>query len=386
MRSALQRVSQGLALAGDGFADLPRAALLRWSELFVPPVEPSPPNPLPSPPETVTATPKEAAAPEAAEAPATATATVAGASPTLSNGILLDGDRAIQLFGGTPAGANAYARIVNDFAARLPGVRVHSVVAPTSVSLHLPAHAPVQTRSEEENLHVLDQALAPGITRTDVLANLKRHQGEPLFLRTDHHWNGLGAYYAYEAFCRTLGVEPAPLAGLTHLTKERFLGSLYAFTGEARLRARPDTLDIYVPPVSYQATRQRRTDGRIEKARFVEPGLGGYMVFLGGDHAVMTARVDNAPDPRHILVVKNSYANPFTVLLLATFSRVIVVDYRYFAGDLSELVRKEQVTDLVMFNVTMTVNSAPHRRRLEKLAAAIASPGQRAQPLDASGP
>ena len=47
-----------------------------------------------------------------------------------------------------------------------------------------------------------------GILFIDVLPALTEHKGEYLYYRTDHHWTTLGAYYAYQQFCETLGLTP----------------------------------------------------------------------------------------------------------------------------------------------------------------------------------
>ena len=60
----------------------------------------------------------------------------------------------------------------------------------------------------------------------DAYTNLLLHNDEYLYFATDHHWTGLGAYYAYQPFCEQAGFEPVPLESMekrtpvsyTHLT------------------------------------------------------------------------------------------------------------------------------------------------------------------------
>jgi hypothetical protein len=42
-----------------------------------------------------------------------------------------------------------------------------------------------------------------------------------------------------------------------------------------------------------------------------------------------------------------------------------VIDYRYFAGSASALVKKHDITDVIVLGATSTVTSSPHRRRLQ---------------------
>ena len=288
----------------------------------------------------------------------------------ISNGILVTGNRAMQLFGGTAQTAQAYADVINSYAERLAGkVKVHSVVVPSAVSFHLPPDQAYRSRSEQENLATLASALRPDVSHPDTFPALQAHAAdEPLYLRTDHHWNGLGAYRAYEAFCRSAGFVSVPLPAFHHGQKPGFLGSYAAFTQDAALRSAPDVVDHYEPPVTYTATRFANADGggTGHPARFVDPQLRGYLVFLGGDSPLLHATTD-VRNGRRAVLVKNSFGNPFAPLLLSHFEELYVVDYRYYAGSLDALVQRTAATDLIFFNVTLLANSAPHRQRLAAL-------------------
>jgi hypothetical protein len=289
---------------------------------------------------------------------------------TLTHGILVHGNRAMQIFGAPRQSAAAYARVINGYAERLSGrVRVHSVVVPTAVSFHLPPGEERRGTSERENLLALAEALRPDIISPDVFSSLNAHaQEEPLYLRTDHHWNGLGAFRAYEAFCHSAGFTPLPLSAFKHGQRGGFVGSLAAFTQDTTLRASPDVVDHYEPPVQYTALRYVASDGSGPGVpmRFVDPRQRGYLVFLGGDAPVMVARTE-VNNGRRAILVKNSYGNPFAPFLLPHFEQVTVVDYRYFSGSLDALVESAQATDLIFFNVTLLANAAPHRNRLAQL-------------------
>jgi len=288
----------------------------------------------------------------------------------LSNGILIAGSRAMQLFGGTEQSAQAYAQVINGYAERLAGkVKVHSVVVPSAVSFHLPADQAHRSRSERENLATLASALRPDVTNPDTFPALQAcASDEPLYLRTDHHWNGLGAYRAYEAFCRAAGFSPVALGDFRHGQKPGFVGSYAAFTQDAALRAAPDVVDHYDPPVAYSATRYLDAQGvgAGQPARFVDPQLRGYLVFLGGDAPLLHARTE-VRNGRRAVFVKNSFGNAFAPLLLSHFEELYVVDYRYYAGSLDALVQRSGATDLIFFNVTLLANAAPHRQRLAVL-------------------
>ena len=66
------------------------------------------------------------------------------------------------------------------------------------------------------------------VQKVNVFNTLVRHNSEYIYFRTDHHWTALGAYYAYEAFCRVAGFEPVPLEEYTELDMGDFIGSFYS--------------------------------------------------------------------------------------------------------------------------------------------------------------
>lgn len=54
---------------------------------------------------------------------------------------------------------------------------------------------------------------------------MMKTQDENTFFKTDHHWNGLGAYYAYVTFCETKGIMPVSLNKDEEIKVEDFVGS-----------------------------------------------------------------------------------------------------------------------------------------------------------------
>ena len=53
--------------------------------------------------------------------------------------------------------------------------------------------------------------MSDAVNKVNVFNSLVSHNDEYIYFRTDHHWSALGAYYAYEEFCRAAGMEAAPL-------------------------------------------------------------------------------------------------------------------------------------------------------------------------------
>jgi hypothetical protein len=282
------------------------------------------------------------------------------------SGIAIVDDRALMYLVGDDGTARAFAEAVNAWADALPNdVRLDLLVTPTATHYYLPAAQADRSLPQRENLAVLRAALRPSVRWVDVEAALAAHVDEPIFFRTDHHWTGLGAYYAYAAWASQAGFAPVALEQLEKRTRPASLGSLHRATQSRVLARHPEPADYWVPSVAYSAQRWRSLDEPPQPVKFLFERERGYTVFLGGDDPLLVAAVDNRTG-RRALLVKNSYGNAIAPLLLHHFDEVVVVDYRYYGKRALDLVQKHRITDVVIVNATVTTNSRPHARRMKE--------------------
>src|SRR6218665_3466265 len=141
--------------------------------------------------------------------------------------LILDGS-VYALNGGSKAMSKKYAAMVSDYADKLKGkARVFSCVAPLSS-----AFIPVQKYRkynglQQATLYAIRSNLTNGAIFSDVIGEMNNHGNEKMYFGTDHHWNALGAYYGYVAFCKSAGLTPVPLDKMDKRTKYGFLGSMY---------------------------------------------------------------------------------------------------------------------------------------------------------------
>lgn len=76
-----------------------------------------------------------------------------------------------------------------------------------------------------------------------------------------------------------------------------------------------------------------------------------YGVFLDGNHPVVEIRT-MAESNRKLLLVKDSYANCFVPFLTGQFREIVLVDPRYYYGELEELMETHAFTDvLFLYNL-----------------------------------
>ena len=276
--------------------------------------------------------------------------------------LIVSKGRAIQIFGGSKGMVKPFADLVNDYQRVLgPQTKIYAMSIPSGSDYFLPREVTGGKLRERENIHEFYSMLDPAIVRVAAYEAIAPHTAEYVWFRTDHHWTGLGAYYAYRAFAKSAGFEPLALNRLTHkVLPGSFLGSLYYRTRSPSLAANRDTLHYYMVP-NKTSSRIIRSgiEGGVPASLYFEKTGGGnsYGVFLGGDHPLM--RVETGiKNSRKILVIKDSYGNAFVPYLAAHYQEVWIVDYRYFKGTVPELMKRHGIKELLYAHNSFATNSA----------------------------
>ena len=243
-------------------------------------------------------------------------------------------------------------RAINRFGARHSGLKITMSIIPNAATIHadkLPANAPV--RDQRADLADLGSRVT-GAAFADVTEALAQRSDEYLFYKTDHHWTSLGACHAFTALAPTLGISAPPLDSYTvYAVSDSFEGTLSSRSGS---HGTFDRVEIYVPKteVTYSVNyvdSQKRVASLYNRAALEQKDH--YTVFFGGNHG----RVDittTAETGRCLLLLKDSYANCFVQFLYPHYDRIIMVDPRYYYGDLENLISSQTVTDvLYLYNL-----------------------------------
>ena len=141
-----------------------------------------------------------------------------------NRGLVISNGRAMQLFGGNNSRAKTYGNMVNAFYNELKaeGINVFNVVVPSAAEFYLPAKFRHLREQEKRNINLIYETELEGIKKVDAYSKIAAHKDEYVYFRTDHHWTGLGAYYAYSAFCESAGFEAMPLDEMTKKSKNKF--------------------------------------------------------------------------------------------------------------------------------------------------------------------
>lgn len=307
----------------------------------------------------------------------TTTSGTTGIADFSNNGIVVDGvkmygeDAGVMLFGGNKKQGTRYANIINEYKAALGDVNVYNMVVPTSVEFYLPKKYSKYSSSEKDSIDYIYSCLSPDVIPIDAYSRIAEHTDEYIYLRTDHHWAPLGAYYAYTAFCDALGMEYHPITDYTEKTKEGFVGSLYGYTNDITLANAPEQFHYFLPPDVTYTTRTYYYDTLAPQGigalfhEYVE-GANCYGMFLGADaiHTKVTTSVQNG---RKIVVFKESYGNAFVPFLVNNFEEIYVIDIRYFGTNAVEYIKRIGATDVLFINNCFAANTSSLIKHIEDL-------------------
>ena len=211
------------------------------------------------------------------------------------------------------------------FAASGKSCRALIVPSPAGVLRDmLPENAPYY--DEAGAFERLDAALGGSLLDVrETLADV-----EDPYYHTDHHWTTMGAQAAYRRWAEVTGhtVREDALVCAT----EEFRGTLYSKV------LLPDSVYdsvYYAPGITAESVVCDGKDGTLYDGDALTR-KDKYELFLGGNYGqcVITTGTENG---KHLLLVKDSFANAFVPFLLGDYETVTMIDLRYFRGSMAEL-------------------------------------------------
>lgn len=272
------------------------------------------------------------------------------------NGILVTGTRGLMLFGGNKSVGKQYAEVVNEYKRELgEDVNVYCVPIPTAIEFYCPPSYKKYTNSELESINNILNSLED-VKGVDVYTTLSEHSDEDIYLRTDHHWAALGAYYAAESFAKAAKVDFPNLSEYENVTKKGFVGTLYNFSNDIVLKNNPEDFVYYKPQNVTYTTDYYQIDSMENPRRgefFYENYEDGsplmYGTFMGGDNHITHVHTD-VDNGRRLVIFKDSYGNAFSSFMICSFEDVYVIDMRYFKLNILEFMKEYKITDVAFVN------------------------------------
>ena len=159
------------------------------------------------------------------------------------------------------------------------------------------------------------------------------------YYHTDHHWTTMGARAVYGLWAEATG-HTARSYDLTAAT-DRFRGTLYSKV------LLPDSVYdtvYYAPEVTVERVVCDGEEGALyDLSALTEKDK--YELFLGGNYGlvVITTGVENG---RHLLLVKDSFANSFVPFLTGDYETITMIDLRYYRDSMQALA--DEATDILL--------------------------------------
>ena len=271
--------------------------------------------------------------------------------------------RALMAYGGTGKGCVGYANAANKYKETFPQVNVYCMVIPTSVEYYCPEQMRKRTNPQRPTIDNVIRHLSPDVKPVDIYATLGEHADEDIYLRTDHHWAPLGAYYAAEKFAQVAGVPFRDLSSYDRRVVHGYVGSMYGYSKDISVKKAPEDFVYYVPrDVTYTTTYIDYTInenyqvigmGRPHKGVFFHKFRDGsgsaYCTFMGSDTRITCVRT-STHNGRRLLILKDSFGNALPGYLFYSFEEIHVIDSRYFTKNMVDYVNENQITDILFAN------------------------------------
>lgn len=281
---------------------------------------------------------------------------------TMMYSIYVWNKQAYELFGSDETKAENYANTINGFADKLSGIQVYDMVIPNHTEMGLPQRlkdSDAPSTSQAENIKSIYSKLSDKVIPINAYNYLADHNDEYIYFGSDHHWTGLGAYYAYSAFAKT---NELPVLSLDDCTEQEIAGFTGTFTNTAS-GLDSDTVHYWDFPyeVNMDVTDE---SGNVNSytSPYYQAAEGGsltYGVFIMGDHplTVLHSNSENAQKGSKIAVIKESYGNAFVPYLTYNYEEVHVIDFRSFGQNLVSYCQENNIDEVLFLNGVMSANT-----------------------------
>jgi len=277
------------------------------------------------------------------------------------SGIYVWNKVAYELFASNEQKAVNYANTINGLADSLAGMTVYDMVIPNHTEMELPQRlkdSSAPSTSQAENIKSMYSKFSDKVTPINAYNYLAKHNNEYIYFDSDHHWTGLGAYYAYSAFAESIKQPVLSLSDCTEQIIEGFTGS-FAGTIDG---LNTDQVHYWQFPYDVQMDITGE-DGTVStyESPYYEYATGGsltYCVFLVGDNPLTVLKSSSEKGTgKKIAVVKESYGNAFVPYLTYNYEEVHVIDFRHFGQNLKSYCESNEIDEILFINGVMSAST-----------------------------
>lgn len=288
--------------------------------------------------------------------------------------------RAMMAYGGEAGGGMQFANIVNLYKQTFGDkVNIYCMVVPIAIDFYCPDKVKKRTKPQLPTINNIYTHLDEDVKAVDVYTTLGKHAGEDIYLRTDHHWTPLGAYYAARRFAKIADVPFRDLSSYEKNVIHGFVGTMYGYSKDIAVKKAPEDFVYYKPKgVDYQTTfvtyildkdynitaeSQPKQDEFFKK--YKDGSSSAYFTFMGGDQLLVKVKT-STNNHRRLMLIKDSFGNALPAFLFYSFEEIHVVDFRYFNQNIQKYVSDNNITDILFEQNIFNAYSPSIYKRLEK--------------------
>ncbi|MBE6155769.1 MAG: hypothetical protein E7164_03325 [Firmicutes bacterium] len=194
---------------------------------------------------------------------------------------------------------------------------------------------------------------------------LLQNKDESLYYRTDHHWTTYGAFYAYNAFLRSIN-KPVKMASEYEVTlvSDEFYGTSYSKSNYYNIP--PDQLYLFIDDGNYLVNyiKTNKTTNTLYNMDYLNK-KDKYSIFLDNNHALIEIdNLDNRSSEK-LLLIKNSYGNSFAPFIASDYDQISVIDLRYYKDAVSSYILENNIDRVLILYDINGIYSDPSIMRLK---------------------
>ncbi|MER2108119.1 MAG: hypothetical protein ABS949_14380 [Solibacillus sp.] len=256
-------------------------------------------------------------------------------------------------------------------------IPVHLFVLPSKPHTLNDLYNPTsQDQFYREELNTMTQWVNPYVTVHDVGKEWREkyttNDITKFFYKTDHHWNGLGAYEGYTNIVGTLQEydhsiqEPLSTDHLNNICAKDtayFEGShnrviLYqvASSDEYICNWEIDNFNRF-EEITYHTQAGDIAQGADIFSNNIEGEIINYARLTTGDFPYMYFKNNMPSNEINALIIRDSYTNAITSTLAAHFNEAHLLDMRHYTGNLAELINENDINLILLLHNSVSINS-----------------------------
>lgn len=278
--------------------------------------------------------------------------------------------RAMMAYGGTANSGGTFISTVNEYAKTFPSVNVYVAIASSPGEFYMPDKVSKHHKSEVPTLNNIKEKISSSVKFVNVHDVLRDHSKEDIFLRTDHHWAPLGAFYAAKEFAKVANVPFKNLDSYEKHVIHGYVGSMYGYSKDISVKNSPEDFVYYTPKgldykttfITYKVNSDYQVTGasapyQSQFFKTFKDGSGlAYQTFMGGDQSLVHVTT-GTPSNRRLLIIKDSFGNAMPGYLFYSFADIHVIDFRYFNKNMKKYIEENGITDIAfVFNIFNVCN------------------------------